>query len=411
MVFGGLFMLAAFVLSIAALVGLVSPGWFVRFSKTGKVYNRFLLFLGFNAASVVAMFYGVAITSAASFSAAIGGVLILSSLLLLICSVVGLVFPGLFARFSRSGKGFSRSSLFLGFFLSAFCSLFVGALLMPTTPNTEAVSTPQPNYADAAPASQPASAAVVGLMAAADTRPAAEIASTASATTQNVAQQTAETAASENSPAAEHTCRVVGIKDGDTFTCLTNGRRQITVRMAQIDAPEKGQPFGQKAKSTLSEYIYGQTVRLEESGFDRYGRTLAEVYDESGQNINMLMVQAGMAWAYKEYMTNTAYQEMQDEATRENLGLWSENGYIYPSDWRRGVRPQREQVATLPTAEPHQQRSGRLAQERNARGFSCGSKRFCREMNSCAEAMFYLRQCGVRRLDGDNDGVPCESIC
>ena len=411
MVFGGLFMLAAFVLSIAALVGLVSPGWFVRFSKTGKVYNRFLLFLGFNAASVVAMFYGVAITSAASFSAAIGGVLILSSLLLLICSVVGLVFPGLFARFSRSGKGFSRSSLFLGFFLSAFCSLFVGALLMPTTPNTEAVSTPQPNYADAAPASQPASAAVIGLMAAADTRPAAEIASTASATTQNVAQQTAETAASENSPAAEHTCRVVGIKDGDTFTCLTNGRRQITVRMAQIDAPEKGQPFGQKAKSTLSEYIYGQTVRLEESGFDRYGRTLAEVYDESGQNINMLMVQAGMAWAYKEYMTNTAYQEMQDEATRENLGLWSENGYIYPSDWRRGVRPQREQVATLPTAEPHQQRSGRLAQERNARGFSCGSKRFCREMNSCAEAMFYLRQCGVRRLDGDNDGIPCESIC
>ena len=181
--------------------------------------------------------------------------------------------------------------------------------------------------------------------------------------------------------------------------------------MAQIDAPEKGQPFGQKAKSTLSEYIYGQTVRLEESGFDRYGRTLAEVYDESGQNINMLMVQAGMAWAYKEYMTNTAYQEMQDEATRENLGLWSENGYIYPSDWRRGVRPQREQVATLPTAEPHQQRSGRLAQDRNARGFTCGSKRFCREMNSCAEAMFYLRQCGVRRLDGDNDGVPCESIC
>ena len=411
MVFGGLFMLAAFVLSIAALVGLVSPGWFVRFSKTGKVYNRFLLFLGFNAASVVAMFYGVAITSAASFSAAIGGVLILSSLLLLICSVVGLVFPGLFARFSRSGKGFSRSSLFLGFFLSAFCSLFVGALLMPTTPNTEAVSTPQPNYADAAPAGQPASAAVVGLMAAADTRPAAEIASTASATTQNVAQQTAETAASESSPPAGQRCRVVGIKDGDTFTCLANGRRQITVRMAQIDAPEKGQPFGQKAKSTLSEYIYGQTVRLEESGFDRYGRTLAEVYDESGQNINMLMVQAGMAWAYKEYMTNTAYQEMQDEATRENLGLWSENGYIYPSDWRRGVRPQREQVATLPTAEPHQQRSGRLAQDRNARGFTCGSKRFCREMNSCAEAMFYLRQCGVRRLDGDNDGIPCESIC
>ena len=48
MFFGALFMLAAFVLSIAALIGLVSPGWFARFSKTGKVYNRFVLFLGLN---------------------------------------------------------------------------------------------------------------------------------------------------------------------------------------------------------------------------------------------------------------------------------------------------------------------------------------------------------------------------
>lgn len=41
----------------------------------------------------------------------------------------------------------------------------------------------------------------------------------------------------------------------------------------------------------------------------------------------------------------------------------------------------------------------------------CGSKRYCREMNSCDEAMFYLNQCGLGRLDGDGDGVPCESIC
>ena len=41
----------------------------------------------------------------------------------------------------------------------------------------------------------------------------------------------------------------------------------------------------------------------------------------------------------------------------------------------------------------------------------CGSKRYCREMNSCDEAMFYLNECGLGRLDGDGDGVPCESIC
>ena len=71
-VFGWLFMLASFVLSLAALMGLVSPKWFSRFSKTGKVYNRFLLFLGLNAVSMVATVYGTAILSATSISAAIG---------------------------------------------------------------------------------------------------------------------------------------------------------------------------------------------------------------------------------------------------------------------------------------------------------------------------------------------------
>ncbi|OYU34833.1 excalibur calcium-binding domain-containing protein [Novosphingobium sp. PASSN1] len=42
---------------------------------------------------------------------------------------------------------------------------------------------------------------------------------------------------------------------------------------------------------------------------------------------------------------------------------------------------------------------------------TCEGKRYCREMNSCAEANFYLNQCGVGRLDGDGDGIPCESIC
>jgi hypothetical protein len=41
----------------------------------------------------------------------------------------------------------------------------------------------------------------------------------------------------------------------------------------------------------------------------------------------------------------------------------------------------------------------------------CGPKYYCGEMTSCAEAMHYFRDCGLDRLDGDNDGVPCESIC
>lgn len=43
--------------------------------------------------------------------------------------------------------------------------------------------------------------------------------------------------------------------------------------------------------------------------------------------------------------------------------------------------------------------------------FQCGGKRYCSQMNNCTEAKFYLRQCGVKSLDRDRDGVPCESIC
>jgi len=41
----------------------------------------------------------------------------------------------------------------------------------------------------------------------------------------------------------------------------------------------------------------------------------------------------------------------------------------------------------------------------------CGTKTLCKEMRTCAEAKYFSEQCGVGRLDADNDGIPCESIC
>lgn len=41
----------------------------------------------------------------------------------------------------------------------------------------------------------------------------------------------------------------------------------------------------------------------------------------------------------------------------------------------------------------------------------CNGKKTCKEMSSCAEAKFYLNHCGVTRIDGDGDGIPCEKLC
>lgn len=39
----------------------------------------------------------------------------------------------------------------------------------------------------------------------------------------------------------------------------------------------------------------------------------------------------------------------------------------------------------------------------------CDGRKYCSQMTSCAEAKNFLRNCPGMKMDGDNDGVPCES--
>lgn len=215
-------------------------------------------------------------------------------------------------------------------------------------------------------------------------------------------------ASSEQSPAVPEKitkpydieCKVVGISDGDTLTCLEDDHNQIKVRLNQIDAPEKKQDFGNASKKALSAMVFGKVVGLKTNGTDKYRRTLAEVFVD-GVNVNKEMVRTGYAWAYKEYLQDNEYIELEKNAQSESIGLWSVPDPIYPSDFRHGKKKPQSQTAN---------HEDTLLNTKSS-GFSCSGKRFCREMDSCDEAKFYLNQCGVHRLDGDNDGIPCEKIC
>lgn len=127
-------------------------------------------------------------------------------------------------------------------------------------------------------------------------------------------------------------CEVVGIADGDTFSCLS-GKQSTTVRLFGIDAPEKKQAYGKAAKQYLSSQIYRKTVTVTSHGQDRYGRTLGLVVVD-GQAVNHEMVAAGYAWLYRQYTDDTDWLRAEETARTAKTGLWADPHPINPADFR-----------------------------------------------------------------------------
>jgi len=88
--------------------------------------------------------------------------------------------------------------------------------------------------------------------------------------------------------------RVVAIADGDTLTVLDDSKTQHKIRLAGIDAPEKGQPFGTKARENLAAKVFKQDVRIDVIDVDRYKREVGRIF--LGERfINLEMVSDGLA--------------------------------------------------------------------------------------------------------------------
>ena len=139
-----------------------------------------------------------------------------------------------------------------------------------------------------------------------------------------------------SSHAADLSGRVVAIADGDTFTLLTADKQQVKIRLAEIDAPESGQPYGNKSKQTLSGLIFGKDVRVVVQTTDRYGRTVGRPYVDD-LDICAEMVRMGAAWAYREYLIDKGLLTLESDARSNKRGVWglSEAQNMPPWEWRQ----------------------------------------------------------------------------
>jgi endonuclease YncB( thermonuclease family) len=88
--------------------------------------------------------------------------------------------------------------------------------------------------------------------------------------------------------------KVIRVIDGDTLKVILNGREEY-VRLAGIDAPELKRG-GEISRDFLSRLCpVGSVISLKILGRDSYGRLLAVVYNENGNNVNQEMLKQNLA--------------------------------------------------------------------------------------------------------------------
>jgi endonuclease YncB( thermonuclease family) len=136
---------------------------------------------------------------------------------------------------------------------------------------------------------------------------------------------------------------VVGVADGDTLTLLDASKATHRIRLDGIDAPERRQAYGQRARQSLAALTHGREAVADCPKTDRYGRAVCRV-TVNGVDVGLEQVRRGLAWHYVRYAheqpleTRLAYSRAEQRARSERSGLWSSPSPVPPWDYRRAAR-------------------------------------------------------------------------
>lgn len=126
---------------------------------------------------------------------------------------------------------------------------------------------------------------------------------------------------------------VIGIQDGDTIELrfIFDGKKAglrkgmpLRIRLMHVNCPERGKPYYKVAKQFTSEKCFRKNVQIRHAGsFDRYGRLIGEVVLPDGKVLNKELVKVGYAVHFKKYSTSTEYANLEMEAQKKKIGIWS----------------------------------------------------------------------------------------
>ena len=147
--------------------------------------------------------------------------------------------------------------------------------------------------------------------------------------------------------------RIIDIADGDTITLLDANRTQHKIRLAGIDAPERGQPGGYRSKESLAALVYEQPVRIERHRRDGLKPIVGKVWVASPDSpcrgkldcpmtldAGLEQIKIGRAWSFRRYADEQTpedrarYESAEQEAREKKLGLWRGGTAMPPWKWR-----------------------------------------------------------------------------
>ena len=128
--------------------------------------------------------------------------------------------------------------------------------------------------------------------------------------------------------------KVVRVADGDTITILDSTNVQNKVRLNKIDAPEKSQAFGEVSRKHLASMVASKNVQVEWTKKDKYGRILGDI-SIGTTNVNLRMVQDGLAWHFKAFDNTKEFAQAEIEARSKKIGLWKDANPIPPWEFRK----------------------------------------------------------------------------
>jgi len=151
-----------------------------------------------------------------------------------------------------------------------------------------------------------------------------------------------ESAARGDGPAPDAPV-VERVADGDSFHARLPGGRPVAIRVAGIDAPERGQPWADASRDHLAGLLAGPGLIIEPIKTDPFGRVVARVR-AGGADLGLQQVQAGLAWHFVRYAADqtpeerSAYARAEREARARRAGLWREASPVPPWQHRQRQR-------------------------------------------------------------------------